>query len=879
MRLSTRRRGAAAGCVAIWLASLLAGGPISSARAEGFGIPPGSFTVRALNAEGGPESRAGSHPDLQVNLGFEGEAPQEMQLEMPPGLGGDPSAVPACSQQARAEGEECPADTQVGVLTLGPLGGSGLTLPIYRLEAGPGQIAAFGSAPGIELDSSMHLNPSDFGITFTIAPPPEVSLSEAHIEIWGVPAEHQALPAMQQRPFLTTPSTCGPLSFTLRARSRQPDAPWLSATAETSPPQGGCESLPFAPGLGLRLSDAVADSPTGVQMELTQPEAGGESGLADAQLKGVTVQLPAGTTVSPAGVQGLAACSEAELGLGEAASAGCPPASAVGAVEIDSPDFAERLSGAIYMGEELPGERFRLLVAVPGPGFTIKLVGVLSADPATGVLSVTLSNLPQAALSRLAMSLNGGPRGLIASPLSCGPASATAQFLPYGGGPPVSARATVAVAPRTGDLKCPGPPPFAPQVAVEQGSDRAGAASALSVTLRRNDGEALPQRFSIVLPSGLSAALPSVPLCSAAQAAASACPAASSVGTVSVGVGPGESPARLPGEVYLTGPYGAAPFGLLFAIDARLGPFDLGAIDFRAAVGFDGRSGRVTVKSGPIPEAVAGVQVRLRSIELNLDRPGLLRNPTSCAAAKVEGTVQSATGTSAPISGPFEVAGCGRLRFGPRFHLALTGAGGRRGARVALALQARARPGETNLQAMRISLPRALGLDLAGLGAICSIPDARHGECPQSARIGTVRARSPLLAGQLRGAAYLVDPGDAGQPDVWLSLADAGIALDIRGTTRMREGRLVIGLSGLPDMPLTLLALRLGQVDGGVLSLSRALCAGGRPGRLASPLSIRGQDGARRRLLLPIATRTLCPPRRRSRRRGVWNGADRARQR
>lgn len=875
MQLRARRRGAAAGCVAIGLAILLAGGLVSSARAEGFGIATGSFTVRTLNAEGNPESRAGSHPDLQVNLGFEGEAPQEMQLEMPPGLGGDPSAVPACSQQARAEGEECPADTQVGVFTLGPLGGSGLTLPIYRLEAGSGQIAAFGSKPGIELDSSMHLNPSDFGITFTIAPPPEVSLSEAHIEIWGVPAEHQALPAMQQRPFLTTPSTCGPLSFTLRARSRQPDAPWLSATAETSPPQSGCESLPFAPELGLRLSNAVADSPTGVQMELVEPEAGDESALADAQMKDVTVQLPAGTTVSPAGVQGLAACSEAELGLGDTAGASCPPGSAVGAVEIDSPVFEAPLSGTVYLGQELPGERFRLLVAVPGPGFAIKLVGVLSADPATGALSMTLSDLPQAALSRLAMSLDGGPHGLLASPLACGPASASAEFVPYGGGPPVSSSATVAIAARTGDLKCPGPLPFAPQLAVEQGSDRAGGASALSVTLQRNDGEGLPQRFSIVLPSGLSAALGSVPLCSAAQAAASACPAASSVGTVSVGVGPGEAPARLAGEAYLTGPYGAAPFGLLFAIDARLGPFDLGTIDFRAAVGLDSRSGRVTVDSGRIPEAIAGMQVRLRSIELSFDRPGLLRNPTSCRAAKVEGTAQTATGASAPISGPFEVGGCGRLRLRPRFRLSLMDGGGRRGAHVELALQARARPGETNLKAMRISLPRALGLDLAGLGAICSIPDARHGECPQDAGIGTVQARSPLLAGRLTGAAYLVDPGDRGLPDVWLSLADAGIALEIRGTARMRQGRLAIGLSGLPDMPLTVLTLRLGRVGGGVLSLRRALCASGRPAPLASPLFIRGQDGAQRTLRLPIATSADCP----AGHREALTRADRARRR
>lgn len=848
-----------AGCVLAWLAVFAASGLVSSARAEGFGIAPGSFAVRTLSAEGDPESRAGSHPDLQIDFGLQGESsPQEMQLEMPPGLGGDPNAVPACSGQTRAAGEECPADTQVGVFKLGPLSGAGLELPIYHLEPGPGQAAAFGSMPGIEFESTMQLRPADFGITFTIANLPEFPLSEGHIEIWGVPADHQTPPGAERRPFLTTPSTCGPLVFTLRVRSRQAEAPWLSATAQTSPPQSGCESLPFTPGLGLHLGNPVADSPTGVQMELTEPEAGDEGELADAQLKQVTVQLPAGMTVAPAAARALTACSDAAFGLGDTAQASCPPGSTIGSVEITSPAFNEPLAGAVYLGEEAPGERFRLLVAVPAPGFTIKLVGALNADPATGRLSTTLSNLPPAGLTRMLLSLDGGPNGLIASPLACGPVAATAQFVPYGGGPPVSASATVAIAAHMPDLPCPGPLPFAPQMTLTQSTDQAGGASTLSVALRRADGEQLPRRFSFVLPPGLSAALGSVPLCSTAQAAVAACPAASSVGTVIAAAGPGDAPAQLPGEVYLTGPYRRAPFGLLIEIGAQLGPFALGSIDFRAAIELDGRSGRVQVTSDPVPETLAGVQVRLRTIELSLDRPGFLRNPTSCRAAQVDGTVEAASGISAAISSPFKVSGCKRLRLRPRFHFALQAGAGRRGARVALRLRVQMRPGETSLRTMRIALPRALGFDLAGVGAICSIPAARHGECPRRARIGTVQARSPLLDEPLQGAAYVADPGDQGQPDVWISLAGAGIALEMKGTTRLRHGRFVLNLSGLPDMPLSVLDLQLGRVGGGVLSLRRALCRDGRRSSLTFPLFIEGQDEARHTLRPAAATEAHC---------------------
>jgi hypothetical protein len=837
------------------LALLAATVPTASASAEEFGIAPGGFAVQMLNAEGNPESRAGSHPDrLQIDFGFEGQSPDAMELEMPPGFGGDPGAVPECARKAGEEGEECPPDTQVGVLALGPPGGSGLTLPIYRLESGPGEIATFGSKPGIELHSAFELRPSDLGITFRLTDLAESGLKEGRIEFWGVPADHQEGTLAERRPFLTTPLTCGPLAFTLRARSGQAGAPWLSATAQTSVPQSGCESLAFDPRLGLRLSNPVADSPTGLSIELIQPEAGSESELANTQPKDVTIQLPAGMTVSPAGVGGLVACSDAELGLGDAGDASCPPGSRVGGVEVSAPALGS-LAGAVYLGEERPGERFRLFVVVPGPGFVLKFVGALKVDPVTGRLSATLSNLPQVAIARIVMSLDGGPRSLLATPLACGPAAATASFAPYGGGPAVGSTAAVGIAGRVPALQCPGMSPFAPRLALGQSTNLAGRPNVVSMALSRADGEPLPRRFHIALPAGVTAALGSVTVCPAALAAAAACPAASRVGGALAEAGPGDAPARLPGDVYLTGPHRRAPLGLLFEIGARLGQFDLGTIAFRAAVHVHRRSGRVIVVSDPIPEAIEGLQVRLRSIELSLDRPGLVRNPTSCRPSEANGGIESASGASVDTSSPFRVRGCGRLRFKPRLRLALKARSVRPRAHVALLVRVRMRRSETALRAMRIALPRAVRFDPAGLGAICSRPDARHGECPRGSRIGTVAGRSPLFRGRLKGGAYLVDPGNQRQPDIWISLAQAGIRVEMKGTMRIRRGRFIARLSGLPDMPLAALTLRLGRVGGGILSLSRAPCPGGLGDRLVSALFIRGQNAARRKLRLPIATR------------------------
>jgi hypothetical protein len=835
----------------------------SRARAEegDFGIAPGGFAVRLLDAEGNPESRAGAHPDrLQVNLAFEGEeAPEELNLELPPGFSGNPSAVPECPRQAHEEGEECPPETQVGSFKLGPLGGAGQTLPIYSLEPEPGEIAAFASSEGVALHSSLELRPGDFGATMSISDLPEFTLGEAHFELWGVPADHQEGTPAERRPFLTAPSTCGPLEFTLRARGRGVEAPWLSASSETSPPQSGCENLAFEPHLRLGLTNPVADSPTGVDVLLEGSEEEDPGGRGGAQIRDVTIELPAGLTVAPGGATGLTACSDAQLDLDGPGEATCPASSRLGSIEVESPSFGALLSGSVYLGEERPGERLRLFVAVPGPGFVLKFAGAMQPDPATGRLEATLRDLPQATIGRLEIRLGGGPASPFATPLACGPAPAAATFVPYGGGAAVESAASVLVGAGLPGLRCPGPLPFEPQLSLARSSSRAARPISLTATLRRGDGQLLPRRFAFTLPSGLSAALGSMRPCSSAEVAAMACPGDSRIGGVVAEAGPGRATATLTGDLYLTGPYRGAPFGILIDIPARLGPFDLGAVAFRAALSLDERSGRVTIVSDPLPEAVEGVQLRLREIELRLDRAGFLRNPTGCRTIGAAGSVEATSGASVPISAALDpTVGCRKLPFGPRFRLALEGVRGSPGVAVRIGVRMRRR--EAAMRAMRIALPHAIRLDLAGLGAICSRPDARRGLCPDAARIGTARAWTPLLAKPLVGAAYVVQPEGDGQPDIWLSLSQEGLHLGLSGHTEVDHGRFVTELTGLPDMPLSRLAMRLGKAGGGPLSLPADTC---RQGGLASTIFLAGQNGARRRLRAPLGTGARCRARHR----------------
>ena len=846
---------------------LLIWGPISAASAAEFGIAPGGFSVRLLDAAGNPEERAGSHPDrLQIDFKLEtegtGTSARDLAVEMPPGFGGDPGAVPACPRQAHEEGVECPSDSQVGIVSFGS---SGEPLPIFLLEPESGQVAGFTSKTGLPIPFQLKLRPDDFGATFVAEDLTEGAPSEGQIELWGVPAEHQEAPAAPPRPFLTAPSVCGPLSFTLRTRSREENAPWLSESTEAGP-LSGCEGLRFAPRLGLQLSNPVVDSPTGMRMALSMPAEEEGSELASAQMKDVTVELPAGLTVSPGGVAGLVQCSDAQLGLGSETPATCPAAARAGTVELTSATLPEPLRGAVYSGQQRGDERFRLFVVASAAGITFKFVASLQPDPATGRLTATLHDLPQVAISQIAMSLEGGTEGLLAAPLGCGPARGEARFVPYGGGPAVSATAAVSIASTLPGLACPGPLPFAPQLFVAASNHRAGQASSFSATLHRRGGEGLAARFTLTLPAGLSAALGAVKACPESLAASGDCPPASRVGSARAEIGSGPNPAVLAGAAYIAGPYHRAPFSLVMAFPAVIGPFDLGTVALRAVAQIDSHSGQVTVSTERLPSVVEGVPIRFQTIALALDRSGLVHNPTSCGPHTLEATLESQEGASAALSSPYAVSGCKRLGFKPRLRAALVSRGRlRRNARVGLRVSASFRRADTALRSLALSLPAALKLNIGALKEICSRADARRSLCPPGSRIGASRARTPLLDEPLNGSIYVVQPRGDGEPDLWVALTGAGVELSIRGSSSSQGGRFATKLTGLPDVPISKFTMRLGTSGSGLLTLDANPCAGHRAHRLRTEVLATGQNGARLDSKLAIATGSHCGPGRSSR--------------
>jgi hypothetical protein len=828
--------------------SMLSGG---SAQAVELGVVPGSLSIRTLRTGGGPERRAGAHPDrLEIEFALNGDEAgtrlRDLVLNLPPGLSGDPGAAESCPREVfdvAAFGSSCPPGSQVGIADAVMPGLGEQKLQMYNVAPAPGDLASVGFDLIMKFPFVMSLRPTDYGLSLEQRDLAQLlSFTKVRVELWGIPADHQEGTSIPRRPFLTNPTRCGePLEITLRLRSWRPGAPWSTATSEDGGPLSGCEDLPFEPSLSFDLTEPKADSPTGLQLDLTVPQDEDPDELVQSQVRSATIDLPEGMTISPGVAAGLSACSDEQLRLGSSSQASCPPGSRVGTVEVTGPQLREPLAGVIHVGEERPGDRFRVFAVARGAGVEAKLAGSLRPDPATGRLQAVLSELPQIPFGRLSMRFDGGPQALLAAPLRCGPAAAVASFAPYSGGPRVQANDTVAVEP-AGSGQCSGEPSFSPEVVAGTPTARAGRPTSFTMALRRSDGEQPPGRFSVRFPPGLNASVGGVERCGGG--ASGRCPAAARIGSAVAEVGSGPSPAVLNGDVFLTGPYRGAPFGLATVFPAALGPFDLGTVVVRSALRLDPLSGRVTVETDSLPTSIEGLPVRFGALALTIDRPGLIGSPTSCEPTAVGVTVRSTAGQTAERNVPFAVRGCNTLGFRPRLSLALTGhPRPRRGEKPGLRIAARSRRGDTNLRRVDILLPDALAFDASGLRAVCSLRDASRGQCPRSSRVGSALARTGLLDEPLTGSIHVVQPPGTGLPDLWTILEGKGIRLFVRGRVTVEDGRPRAQFVDLPDVPLESLVMRLAGGERGILSFASSPCSASARQRRSAVL-LEGHDRA-----------------------------------
>jgi hypothetical protein len=670
--------------------------------------------------------------------------------------------------------------------------------------------------------------------------------------------------------YLTLPSVCaGPLTYTLSAGSWQGGA--LTRTSESHDEDGplplaGCEIKSFRTAAAVQPLSDRASSPSGLDFDLNVDQ----SSLTDnttqkgrlrpgvqapSQVKEAVLTLPEGITVNPSVAAGLGVCTPAQLDAETAASApgaGCPNVSDIGEVTVNTPLFAEPLSGGLFLAEPYRNPfgsllAIYLVAKLPQAGVAIEVPGEISPDPASGRLTATFTDLPQLPYTHFRAHFREGQRSLLATPASCGDYRGGLDLVPWldparsvhddfflgfkagiGGGP------------------CPAAvPPFAPSALAGSLGRGAGAYSPFYLRLSRTDGEQEITAYSAKLPPGLLANLSGVPFCPDAAIAAAklksgvqeegepSCPAASRIGHTLVDYGLGAALTSAPGGLYLAGPYQGAPLSIVAIDSAKVGPFDLGTVVVRSAIRIDPQTAQVRIDSAgsdPIPHIVKGIPLHLRNIHIYVDRPRFTLNPTSCEHFSVDSILTGsgprfsdpADDVLAAAPSPFQASDCGSLGFKPKLSLRLKGAT-RRGAYPSLRATVTPWGGDAGIGKVAVALPPSEFLAQEHIQGICTRPQFQAGRCPPGSVYGHARAITPLLDEPLEGPVYL--RASAGKlPDLVADLSGRGVRIEVVGRIDSAGGGMRATYDVLPDAPVSKFTLTLLGGRRGLLVNSEDAC-------------------------------------------------------
>jgi len=377
----------------------------------GFGIK--SFEISFLNADGTPDTQAGSHPyelvsNFTLNSHFQrmesnADSPyirdpdgtlKDVRVDLPPGLVGDPNATPKkCTltelREEKYSGKFCPPESEVGLLQANWSEQTPYVQNweehIYNMVQPRGVALQLGSnfvAPLLFINSTVRPG-GDYPVQSTVAnAPPAAPLLSNRLIVMGIVGE-----GATRKPFLTLPTGChGPLHSTMSVDSYQEPGHFAEATSETHNAAGtpvgltGCSKLLFPPSITVSpdTPDASTSSGLTVGVHVSQSAAFNPEGLAESALRDTSVTLPAGVALNPASADGLEACSEDLAGfegltefnpefepgartatfsptLLEKLQPGvsfCPNGAKIGTVKIKTPLLEHELEGAVYLASQ-----------------------------------------------------------------------------------------------------------------------------------------------------------------------------------------------------------------------------------------------------------------------------------------------------------------------------------------------------------------------------------------------------------------------------------------------------------------------------------------------------------------------------------------------
>jgi hypothetical protein len=819
---------------------------------------------------------------------FEAVAPEEnpstVRVDVAPGVSTNPEAVTKCANTAVAfKGTEVEPVSGVHAFTAPTCPGSEigenivhvvtevaagvyknyeLKGTVYNLEQPEGLSSYFGVALdlepifGVPLYSHTYIKgnvewASDYHDYFTIE---EITpgLISSRLIFNGNAGD------TKKGSFLTNPSSCTGIGKQTTTGLSITAYEGGSQTTSYEAPVGteGCNgaspftTVPFAPGFKILAGNTQQDESDGLTAELSLPHNVEPEEIDSSQLKTATVTLPEGLTLNPSGAKGLEACTPAQARVASHTfGVACPAGSTIGEASLNVPGLPSgSLKGSVYLGGPETGPivkpPYTVYVNAESKryGVDVRLEGSVSPNPATGQLTATFSKNPEQPFTNLVLKFKGGAQAPLANSLTCGTATATTVLSPFTGTAAQSPTSSFVVDSNGSGGACASTVPFAPTQSTPAPAEplNAGKNASFTFTLERAQGQQYLSQVHTVLPAGLVGNIPTVPLCSEAEATAGACSSASQLGSVSVLAGSGSEPYALTGSVYLTGPYNGAPYGLFISVPVVAGPFNLGAAITRLGVSVDQSSGRVIV-SGYLPTIVyGGIPVRLRKATISITRQGFMTNPTNCGVLATESTVTGSLGATASLSTPYQVGNCSALAFKPAFGAATSARTSKAGG-ASLETTINVPAGSANMKSVVVQLPKQLPSRLTTLQKACpqATFEANPAACPADSLVGSVRANTPTLPNKLTGPAYLVSHGGAAFPDLDLILQADGVTVIVVGNTNIKNGITTTTFATTPDVPVSSITLNLPMGGHSALAAYGGFCS--KP--LVMPTTITGQNG------------------------------------
>jgi hypothetical protein len=844
--------------------------------------------------------------------------PKDITVDLPVGFIGDINAITKCTAEQLGHTETnlnnpallCPASSQVGVAIV-DLAENFAIVPVYtavfNMVAPVGKPAVLGfdiSGVNVYIDTKIRTG-SDYGLSSTLRDiPGALPTIGSTLTLWGVPGDSghdiQRCPSLvalesvngdceqgagysslephesdiPRKPFLTLPTACaGPQTVRVSADSWQEPGVFVQDSFilhdGLGEPVGfeGCNRLGFTPTITSQPDTGSAATPSGLHFDLHLPQNDQPEVLSEAELKNAVVTLPAGMTVNPSSANGLAACSPGQVELSGPDPAACPEASKLGTVEAITPVLDHPVKGAVYLAEQ-GNNPFGSLIALyitisdPQTGTVVKVAAHGELDPQTGQLRTVLDNSPQLPFEDLKLDFFGGARAPLVTPASCGTFTTASDLTPWSS--PYANDATpsdsFAITSGVGGAACGNG--FAPSFSAGTVNNQAGGFSPFSTTVARSDQEQGLAGVTVTTPPGLLAILRGVERCGEPQASQGTCGAGSLIGHTTAVAGAGPTPISVGGQVFLTGPYKGAPFGLSIVVPAVAGPFNLGTVVVRAAIHVDPHTAQITVVSDPLPTILQGVPLLIKKVNVSIDRPGFMFNPTSCDPLTVGGTLSSAQGASVGVSDHFQAANCSALAFKPVFTVSTQANTSKKNGASLDVRVGYPKGAQANIRSVAVTLPKALPSRLTTIQQACpeGVFNANPASCPVGSNIGFATASTPVLANPVTGPAYLVSHGGAAFPDLVLILQGEGVTLELVGSINIKKSVTSSAFNSVPDAPISSFELKLPEgPHSGLAAILPAKAKGSLCGTsLTMPTTLTGQNGAQIKQNTKI-TVTGCP--------------------